>query len=87
MLIGPPSPYLGLPCALKDVHQGKSHFLFAFDTQQWLQNGTQCSVVVGDVLGKLLVQLHGEDVHCLVARLDAERGVDDFTAPYPAAFG
>lgn len=64
--------YLCLPRALEDVHQCKRHLLFTLHAQQRLQNSTQCSVVVGNVLRKLLVQLHREDVHCLVARLDAQ---------------
>lgn len=67
------------------MHQGERHLLFALHAQQRLQDCTQCSVVVGDVLRKLLVQLHREDVHCLVAGLDAQRGVDDLGAPDTAA--
>lgn len=80
-------PHLCFPCALKDVHQSKSHLLFAFHTQQRLQNCAQCSVVVGNVFRKFLVQLHREDVHSLVARLDAKWGVDDFGTPNTATFG
>lgn len=79
--------YLCLPCALKDVHQSERHLLLALHAQQRLQDGAQCSVIVGDVLGELLVQLHGEDVHGLVAGLDAQRGVDHFGASDAAAFG
>lgn len=79
--------YLCLPCALKNVHKRKRHLLFAFHTQQRLQNCAQCSVVVGNVLRKLLVQLHREDVHRLVARLDTQRGVDHLATSNTAAFG
>lgn len=82
-----PPVYLCLPCALKNVHQSKGHLLFAFHTQQWLQNCTQCSVVVGNVFSKLLVQLHGEDVHCLIARLNTQRGIDYFGTSNTTAFG
>lgn len=79
--------YLCLPCALEYVHQSKRHLLFAFHTQQRLQNSTQCSVVVGDVLSEFLVQLHREDVHCLVARLNTQRGIDDFGTSNTTTFG
>lgn len=79
--------HLCLPCALKDVHQSERHLLFAFHTQQRLQNSTQCSVVVGNVLGEFLVELHWQDVHCLVARLHTQWGIDDFAASNTTAFG
>lgn len=47
--------YLCLSCALQDVHQSEGHLLFTLHAQQRLQDGTQCSIVVGDVLSKFLV--------------------------------
>lgn len=82
-----PLIHLCLPRTLKDVHQSKGHLLFALHAQQRLQDGAEGPVVVGDVLGELFVQLHGEDVHGLVAGLDPQRGVDDFGAADPAALG
>lgn len=79
--------YLCLAGALEDVHQSEGHLLFALDAEQRLQHGAQRPVVVGDVLGKLLVELHGQDVHGLVARLDAQRGVDHLGAADAAALG
>lgn len=79
--------YLCLSCALKDVHQSKRHLLLAFNAQQRLQNCTQCSVIVGNILRKLLVQLYREDIHRLVARLDTKWGIDHFGTSNTAAFG
>ena len=69
------------------MHQGKRHLLLALDAEQRLQHRAQRAVVVGDVLGKLLVQLHGQDAHGLVAGLDAQRGVDHLAAAHAPALG
>lgn len=79
--------YLGLPCALQDVHQSTGHFLFALDTQQRLQNGAQRSVVVGHILCELFIQLHRQDAHGLKARLEPQGGVDDFAPSNTATLG
>lgn len=80
-------PYLSFPRALKYVHQSTGHFLFALDTQHRLQHGTQGAVVIGDILRKLLVQLHGQDVHGLEAGFEAERCIDDLPSSDPGSFG
>lgn len=64
-------PYLSFPCALKYMHQSTGHFLFALDTQHRLQHSTQGAVVISDILCKLLIQLHGQDVHGLKAGFEA----------------
>jgi len=69
------------------VHQRTRHFLFALDAQHGLQHGAQRAVVVGDVLGELLVQLHGQDVHGLEARLEAQGRVDDLPAAAAGPLG
>ena len=63
--------YLRFSRALQYVHQRTGHFLFAFDAQHRLQHGTHGAVVIGDILRKLLVQLHGQDVHGLEAGFKA----------------
>lgn len=69
------------------MYQCTGYFLLAFDTQQRLQDSTQRPVVVGDILCKFFVQLHWQDAHGLVARLEPQRGIDDFTPSYTASFG
>lgn len=63
--------YLSFSRALQYMHQCTGHFLFALDTQHGLQHSTQGAVVIGDILCKLLVQLHRQDVHGLEARFEA----------------
>lgn len=53
------------------MHQCTGHFLFALDAQHGLQHSAHGAVVIGDVLCKLLVQLHGQDVHGLEAGFEA----------------
>lgn len=69
------------------MHQSTGHFLFALDTQQWLQNRAQSSVVVGDILGKLFIQLHWQDAHGLKARLEPQGSVDDFAPSHTTTLG
>lgn len=56
--------------ALQDVDQRTRHFLLVLDADARFQHRAQQHVVVGGVLCKLLVHLHGQDVHALVTRLD-----------------
>lgn len=53
------------------MHQCTGHFLFALDAQHRLQHCTERAVVIGDILGELLVELHGQDVHGLEAGFEA----------------
>lgn len=76
---------LGLPRALQYVHQRTRHLLFALDAQHGFQHGAHGAVVVGDVLSKLLVQLHGQDVHGLEAGFEAKRCIDDLAAAHTGA--
>lgn len=66
--------YLRLARALQDVHQRRRHLLLVLHAQRGLQHRAQHHVIVGDVLSKLLVHLHGKDAHALVAGLDADHG-------------
>lgn len=63
--------YLCFPRALQDVHQRTGHLLFAFDAQHRLQHSAHGAVIIGDILCKLLVQLHRQDVHGLEAGFKA----------------
>jgi len=69
-----PGTHLGLAGALQDVDQRARHLLLVLDADAGLQHRAQQHVVVGGVLGELLVHLHGQDAHALVARLDADHG-------------
>ncbi len=61
---------LGLASALKNVDQCTRHLLLVLDANPGLKHRAQQHVVIGGVLCKLLVHLHGKDVHTLVACLD-----------------
>lgn len=63
---------LGLARALENVHERARHLLLALDADPGLQHRAQQHVVVGGVLCKLLVHLHRQDAHALVARLDPD---------------
>ena len=69
-----PRTYLHLARALQDMHQGRRHLLLGLGAEDGLEGGAEPQVVVGDVLGELLVHLHGQDGDGLVARLDADHG-------------
>lgn len=60
------------------MHQSAGHLLFVLDADDRLQHRAEQHVVVGDVLGKLFVKLHGQDVHALVPGLDADHGTRCF---------
>lgn len=68
---GQSGPYLRFSRALQYVHQRTGHLLFAFDAQHRLQHSAHGAVIIGDVLCKLLIQLHGQDVHGLEAGFKA----------------
>lgn len=72
------SHYLCFPGALQDVHQSAGHLLFVLDADDRLQHRAEQHVVVGGVLCKLFVELHGQDVHALVAGLDADHRTSCF---------
>lgn len=63
---------LGLAGALENVHERARHLLLVLDANPGLQHRAQQHVVVGGVLCKLLVHLHGQDAHALVASLDPD---------------
>lgn len=64
--------HLGLASALQDVHQCTRHLLLVLDTNPGLEHRAQQHVVIGGVFSKLLVHLHGKDVHTLIAGLDSD---------------
>lgn len=64
------------------MHQSAGHLLFVLDTDDRLQHRAEQHVVVGGVLCKLFVELHGQDVHALVPGLDADHGSSRFPFPW-----
>lgn len=52
------------------MDQRARHLLLVLDANSRLQHRAQQHVVVGGVLGELLVHLHGQDAHTLVAGFD-----------------
>ncbi len=61
---------LGLASALQNVDQCTRHLLLVLDANPGLEHRAQQHVVIGGVLCKLLVHLHGQDAHTLIARFD-----------------
>lgn len=47
------------------------HLLLVLDANPRLKHRAEKHIVIGGVLGKLLVHLHGKDVHTLIACLDS----------------
>lgn len=62
---------LGFAGALQNVDQCTRHLLLVLDANPRLKHRAQQHVVIGGVLCKLLVHLHGKDVHTLIACFDS----------------